>query len=174
MNAPGLSPQAATGLADTVVKRRLENVPGVGAVNLVGESKREVQVTVDRSKLEAYHVSLAEVVQAVRKENVDAPAGSADRGSTEALVRLFARGRGAVDVAGLPVKRANNTTVFVRDVAEVVDGVEEPRNLGLLDERPTLALDVQKQSGANTVAVADGVRAAVEKIGRELPSGVSL
>ncbi|HYU43773.1 MAG TPA: efflux RND transporter permease subunit, partial [Vicinamibacteria bacterium] len=85
VNAPGLAPAAATDLADKVVKRRLENVPGVGAVNLVGEATREIQVVVDRARLEAYHVSLSDVVTALQQENVDAPAGSADRGSTEAL-----------------------------------------------------------------------------------------
>ena len=62
VNAPGLSPQAATTFADKVIKRRLENVRGVGSVALVGESTREIQVVVDRLKLEAYHLSLAQVV----------------------------------------------------------------------------------------------------------------
>jgi len=174
VNAPGLAPQAATELADKVIKRRLENVPGVGAVNLVGESKREIQVVVDRAKLEAYRLSLADVVNALRRENVDAPAGAADRGPTEALVRVAARGRSAADIAAIPVKQRGSAAILVSDLARVVDGVEEARNLALLDERPALALDVLKQSGANTVAVADGIKTAVEKMGRELPPGVSL
>ena len=174
VNAAGLSPTAATELADKTVKRRLETVRGVGAVNLVGEAKREIQVVVDRAKLEAYRISLAEVVSALGRENVDAPAGAADRGATEALVRVDNRGRSAGDIAGIPVKRAGGTTIYVRDVAQVIDGVKEAKNLALLDERPALALDVLKQSGANTVAVADGVRAAIEKLGQELPPGVSL
>ena len=174
VNAGGLSAQAATTLAEKVIKRRLENVPGVGAVNLVGESEREIQVVVDRAKLEAYHLSLAEVVQALRSENVDAPAGAADRGSSQALVRLAARGRSAADIAEIPVKRAGGTTIFVRDLGQVLDAIEQPRNMALLDERPALALDIQKQSGANTVAVVDGVKAAVARLGKELPPGVSL
>jgi HAE1 family hydrophobic/amphiphilic exporter-1 len=174
VKAPGLSPQAATHMADKVVKKRLEAVPGVGAVNLVGESTREIQVVVDRAKLEAYHLSLAQVVSALRNENVDFPAGSADRGSTEALVRVSARGRSASDIARIPVKRADATTIFVGDLAQVVDGVEQAKNLALLDTAPALALDVLKQSGANTVAVADGVREMVERLGQELPPGVGL
>ena len=174
VNAPGLSPQAATQIADKLVKKRLETVPGVGAVNLVGESTREIQVVVDRTRLEAYRVSLAQVVNALRSENVDFPAGSADRGATEALVRVAARGRGAAEIARIPVKRAGATTIFVSDLAQVIDGIEQPKNLAMLDEAPALALDVVKQSGANTVAVADGVSAAVAKLARELPPGVSL
>ncbi|HUL76316.1 MAG TPA: efflux RND transporter permease subunit [Vicinamibacteria bacterium] len=174
VNAGGLSPQAATDLADKIIKRRLETVAGVGAVSLVGESTREIQVVVDRARLEAYHVSLAEVVTALRRENVDLPAGAADRGATEALVRLAARGRTASEMAEIPLKRMGSTTLLVRDVAQVLDGVEEPKNLAMIDERPALALDIQKQSGANTVAVADGVLAAVGSINRDLPPGVSV
>ncbi len=174
VNAPGLSPQAATNLADKVIKRRFENVGGVGAVNLVGESTREIQVVVDRVRLEAYSLSLAQVVDALRMENIDFPAGSADRGSTEALVRVAARGKSARDIEQIPVKRAGDTTIHVGDVAQVVDGVEEPKNLAFLDEKPALALDILKQSGANTVAVADGVRAMVDKMKNDLPAGVSL
>ena len=92
VNAPGLSPQAATTLADKVVKRRLENVRGVGSVALVGESTREIQVVVDRLKLEAYHISLTEVVTALQRENVEVPAGTAERGATESLVRWLRAG----------------------------------------------------------------------------------
>src|SRR6185503_6788313 len=106
VNTGSLRPQAATELADKVIKRRLENVAGVGAVNLVGESTREIQVVVDRAKLEAYHLALADVTLALRRENVDAPAGAADRGATEALVRVAARGGSAADIAEIPVKQA--------------------------------------------------------------------
>ncbi len=174
VKASGLSPQAATEVADKVIKKRLESVAGVGAVNLVGESTREIQVVVDRAQLEAYHLSLAQVVSALRNENVDFPAGSADRGRTEALVRVSARGRSAADIARIPVKRAGTTTVFVGDLAQVVDGVEQAKNLALLDTTPALALDVLKQSGANTVAVADGVRETVAQMGKDLPPGVTL
>ncbi|HET8644984.1 MAG TPA: efflux RND transporter permease subunit, partial [Vicinamibacteria bacterium] len=174
VNAPGLAPQAATQLADKTIKKRLETVAGVGAVNLVGESTREIQVVVDRARLEAYHVSLSQVVDALRTENVDLPAGSTDRGATEALVRVAARGRSAADIARIPVKHANGTTIFVADLAQVVDGIEQPRNLAMLDTTPALALDVLKQSGANTVEVADGIAAMVKRMAGELPPGVTL
>jgi HAE1 family hydrophobic/amphiphilic exporter-1 len=174
VESPGLSPQAATQLADKTIKKRLETVAGVGAVNLVGESTREIQVVVDRARLEGYHLSLAQVVEALQKENVDLPAGSTDRGATEALVRVAARGRSAADIARIPVKRSGSMTIFVADVAQVIDGIEQPKNLAMLDTKPALALDVLKQSGANTVEVADGIAAMVAKMAAELPPGVTL
>jgi HAE1 family hydrophobic/amphiphilic exporter-1 len=174
INAPALTPRAVSDIADKLVKRRLENVPGVGAVNLVGEAKREVQVVVDRTRLEAYNLSLAQIVDALRTQNVDAPVGTADRGTTEAMVRVTARGTTAAQIAEIPVKHVGDRTLLVRDVAQVIDGVEEARSLAFVDDRPAIALDVQKQAGANTVAVADGVRAAVAKMGPEMPPGVTL
>ncbi len=174
VDAPGLSPQAATDLAEKLVKRRLETVSGVGAVNLVGDAKREIQVVVDRARLEAYRVSLLDVVGALRNENVDVPAGSADRGATEAMVRVAARARTAADVAEIPVKTRGSSVLRVRDLAQVVDGVEEPKNLAFRDTAPTLAVEVQKQSGANTVALSDNVRKAMARLEKELPAGVRL
>ena len=71
------------------------------------------------------------------------------------------RARSATDIAEIPVKRVEDHTLLVRDVAQVVDGIEEARSLAFVNDRPAIALDVQKQAGANTVGVADGVRAAI-------------
>ena len=73
-------------------------------------------------------------------------------------MRVAARGTSAAQIADIPVKRVGERTLFVRDVAQVIDGVEEARSLAFVDDQPAIALDVQKQAGANTVAVADGVR----------------
>ena len=174
VNAAGLSAQAATELADKTVKRRLETVRGVGAVNLVGEAKREIQVVVDRSKLEAYRISLAEVVVRPRarerrraggRRRPRSHRGPRARGQPRPLRRRHRPDPG----------QARGRHHHLRERRRpVIDGVKEAKNLALLDERPALALDVLKQSGANTVAVADGVRAAIEKLGTELPSGVTL
>ena len=115
-----------------------------------------------------------QVVEALRTQNVDAPVGTADRGATEAMVRVAARGASAAQIAEIPVKQVGDRTILVRDVAQVIDGVEEPTSVAFVNERPAIALDVQKQAGANTVGVADGVRAAVARMQPELPPGVSL
>ena len=175
VDAPGLSPQAATTFADKVLKKRLESVRGVGSVALVGESTREIQVVVDRLKLEAYHVSLNEVV-------TRPPARERRRAGRQRRPRRRPRPSCAwppaaaapADIGEIPVKRPDGMAVYVRDVAQVIDGIEEPRNAAFLDERPALALEIQKQSGANTVAVADGVLAEIEKLKKDLPPGIAL
>ena len=99
------------------MKRRIENVPGVGAVNLVGEAKREIQVVADRTRLESYGLSLTQVVDALRTQNVDAPVGTADRGATEAMVRVASRGTTAAEIGNIPVKQLGDRTILVRDIA---------------------------------------------------------
>ena len=115
------------------------------------------------------------MVAALRRENVDLPAGSADRGATEALVRVDRAGPQRPPTS--PPSRSSARTAPPSTCATWPrwwTGSRSARNLALLDEQPALALDVQKQSGANTVAVADGVRRAVDADGRDLPPGVSL
>lgn len=174
VDAKGMSALAASDLADKIIKRRLETVSGVGAVNLVGEAERETQVIVDRTKLDAYNLTLADVIGTLRTENIDAPAGSAKREATEALVRVGARGKSAEQIGAIPLKHLGSATLYVRDVAQVIDGATEARNLAFFNDRKALAVDVLKQSGANTVAVADDVLAAIAKLQGELPPGVTL
>ena len=117
---------------------------------------------VDRTRLESYGLSLIEVVDALRMQNVDAPVGTADRGATEAMVRVSARGTSAAQIAEIPVKRVDERTILVRDVAQVIDGVEEATRW--VRQRMTAhRARRQKQAGANTVA-SDGVREAVERM----------
>ena len=135
VNAEGMSAQAATDLADKTIKRRLETVEGVGAVNLVGEANREIGVVVDRTRLEAYRFSLSEVVNALQSENLDTPAGSADRGATESLVRVAARGRTAAQIANIPIKRVDDATIFVHDVAHQDGGAVDALDRNVADLR---------------------------------------
>ena len=179
VNAPGLSPAGGHRSSRTRRSRSAwRRSPGVGAVNLVGEATREIQVVVDRARLEAYHVSLAQVVDgAADARTWTCPPGSADRGATEALVRVAARGRIGRRHRAHPGRSARTrTTIFVRRPGpgdRRRRAAEEPGHARR--RRPALALDVLKQSGANTVAVADGVDARwSRRWARELPPGVTL
>ena len=156
VDAPGLSPQAATDFADKVVKRRLENVRGVG----LGRPRRRVEARDPGRGRPPEARGLPRLARPrwwtrCSARTSTSPAGTADRGATEALVRVAARGR---------TRRA--TSRRSRSSARAACGLRARRRAGdrrrrgaartprFLDERPALALDVQKQSGANTVAVA--------------------
>ncbi len=161
-------------LAEKTIQKRLETVPGVGQVNLIGEARREIQVFVDRDKLKAYGLTYAQVQQALMRENMDLPAGKLEQGANEPLVRVSGKFRSIEAFDQLIVSIRNGVPVYLPMIARVVDGVEERRSASLIDGRPGLSLDVIKQSGANTVEVADNIGRAVEEINKELPPHIRL
>jgi HAE1 family hydrophobic/amphiphilic exporter-1 len=168
------SMQELTTLADQVIKKRLENVPGVGSVTLVGSLKRELNVYLKPQALEAFGVGAEQVLAAVRSENQDLPAGALRSRETERVVQIEGRIRRPDELAQIIVARrgANGQPVRLAQVAEVVDGPEEVESLALHDGRRTLALEVLKSQGENTLDVVDGLKRATEALKPELPRGV--
>lgn len=161
-------------LAEKVIKRRLEVIPGVGEVRLVGLARREIQILIDPNKLKAYGLTYAQVAGAVQRENQDVPAGKLEQGSHEPLLRVAGKFRSVEAFDDLIVAVRNGRPIYLPEVAHVVDGIEERRSASLVNDRDGLSLDIVKQSGANTVEVADGVAEAVVAINRELPPHIRL
>lgn len=161
-------------IAEKIVKKRIETVPGVGQVNLVGLARREIQVLVDRGRLESLGLTYAHVASAMQRENLDVPAGKLEQGIHEPLVRVAGKFRTVSEFDKLIVAVRNGRPVYLPEVARVVDGIEERRSASMIDEREGLAMDIVKQSGANTVEVVDAVRAAIAKLNAELPAHIRL
>ncbi|MBZ5544075.1 MAG: efflux RND transporter permease subunit [Acidobacteriia bacterium] len=169
-----LDAKALTTLAEKVIKRRLENISGVGQVRLVGAARREIQILLDRDKLRAYGLTYFEVAAALRRENLDIPAGKLDQGVRESLVRVAGRAKDPRDFNGLIVTVRDGVPVTLAMLGHVEDGIEEQRSFSLLDGEPAVALQIQKQTGANTVEVADSVKTGLTKLQAEMPTGVGL
>ena len=161
-------------LAEKVIKKRLETMPGVGQVTLVGLARREIQVLVNREKLKAFGLTYAQVAAPMERENQDVPAGKLEQGQQEPLVRVTGKFRSVEAFQSLIVAVRNGRPIFLPEVARIVDGVEERRSASYIDDRRGLSLDVVKQSGANTVEVADGIERAIGQINAELPGHVRL
>ena len=162
--AGNIEPRALTQLADKVVKERVQRVAGVGGVDLVGGREREIRVLVDPGKLAGLGLTVQDVSDAIRSQNISLPAGSFDRGSQEITVKTRGEVKTAEEVADILLVGTGSGGLRIRDVAQVVDGMERARSASYLDGRPAVALVIRKQSGANTVAVADAVRKAVEDL----------
>ena len=169
-----LTPRDLTTLVDRRVKRRLENITGVGKVELVGSSKREVNVDLDPARLEALGMGVDEVIGGVRSENVNTPLGRLQRGGSELPVRVSGKPELVKQFTTMVIARRGTTPVTLGEVAEVVDGVEEPRSLALVNGVPAVALDILKQSKANTVGVAEAVKKEIERMQGDLPPGVKI
>jgi hydrophobic/amphiphilic exporter-1 (mainly G- bacteria), HAE1 family len=163
--------------ADQTLKKRLENVPGVGSVSLVGEVKREINIYLDPQAMEALGVTVDQVVQAVRTENRDLPAGALRTEQSERVVQINARMQRPEDFAQIIVaRRGAGSAVPVRlgQVARVVDGPQEIESLALYNGQRTLALTVLKAQGQNTIEVVDGLNRVLAEIRPELPEGMAL
>ena len=169
-----LSVQTLTTHADQVIRKRLENVRGVGAIALVGGLKREINIYLKPQALEAYGVGVDAVIAAVRSENQDLPAGALRGRETERTVQIIGRVQQPQDLQQIIVARRNGQPVRLGQVASVVDGPEELESLALYNGRRTLALEVQKSQGENTVEVVDGLLRMVEQLRPQLPPGMAL
>ncbi len=164
-----------TSLADETIRRRLENVRGVGEVRIAGGLEREVRVYILPSRLQAVGVSVGEVMAALQSQNLEVPAGRVERGSAERLVRVTGRITDPKQFGEVIVANRGGQPIRLKDVARVEEGNEEERSLALVDGERAVSLDILKVSGANTVEVADGVRAAIEEMRNGvLPAGTSL
>jgi hydrophobic/amphiphilic exporter-1 (mainly G- bacteria), HAE1 family len=161
-------------LAEKTLKKRFETVPGVGQVNLVGLARREIQVLADRQKLKSFGLTYASLAASLQRENLELPAGKLAQGKEEPLVRVAGKFRSVQEFQKLIVAVYKGRPIFLTDVARIVDGTEDRRSAALIDDRPSLAMDIVKQSGSNTVEVADGVRAIVEQLNSELPAHIRL
>jgi HAE1 family hydrophobic/amphiphilic exporter-1 len=160
-----------TDVADKQIKERIESINGVGQVQIVGGREREVQVWVDPDKLRAYNVTVAEVAAAVRLQNLEVPGGRVDEGTRELTVRTLGRIPDPSSFNELVVANRGSYSVKISDIGYVEDGAEEQRTAARLNGQPAVTLIVSKQSGQNTVAVADAVKERLNEITPTLPKG---
>ncbi len=163
-----------TNWADQVMRKRLENVRGVGSVSLVGGTKREINLYLDPKAMEALGVSADQVVSAIRAENQDIAVGSVRSSARDVVVQLNARIQRPEDFGKVIVARRAGMPVRVDQVARVVDGAQELENAALYNGEHTILLQVQKNQGDNTIEVVDGLRVAIKEAEAILPPGVRL
>nr|PZN72424.1 MAG: multidrug ABC transporter [Bacillota bacterium] len=156
-------------LAEDVIKPRLERLEGVASVTVSGGLEREIRVIVDPARLHAFGLSLADVARVLAYENLNLPGGQVSEGAVDLLVRTIGQYQSLEEIRDIRLG-----TVRLGDVAEVVDTFADPETKVWLDDRPAVSLDVQKQSGGNSVAVADAVKAELAKIANELPGEVEV
>ncbi|MGE5313685.1 MAG: efflux RND transporter permease subunit [Acidobacteriota bacterium] len=157
-----------------VIKKRLENVPGVGKVDLVGGAEREIQVVVDQARLQSYGLSITDVNQAVAAANLEVPAGNLIQGPRQLLLRTMGKYQSVDDFKRVVVASPGGKIVRLSDVAEVKDGVKERVSLTRVNGERAVGLNIQKQSGGNTVRVADALKKQIEKTQSELPSDLKI
>jgi HAE1 family hydrophobic/amphiphilic exporter-1 len=174
VRSPERSARELTTLTDQVVKRRLENVRGVGRITLVGGVKREIQIYLKPAEMESLKVGVDQVLTALRGDNQELPAGTLVSRDREQVVQIRARLKAPADFERIVVARRGGQPVYLSQVARVVDGEEEQDNAAFVDGQRAIALDIVKATNENTIAVADGVRRTMAELARQLPADVQL
>src|SRR5580693_3776809 len=162
-----------TMIADKLIKQKLENAKGVGQVKIVGGARREIHILTDPDKLRAYNLTITDVFNAMRAQNLELPGGSLQAGTRELTVRTTGRVTDAAQFSQLAIVNRNGYTVKVSDIGSAEDSYEEPQTSARLDGRPAVTLVVSKQSGANSVATSDDVKERLAAIVPTLPKDVS-
>jgi HAE1 family hydrophobic/amphiphilic exporter-1 len=171
---PPLSAVELTNWADQVLKKRLENVRGVGSVTLVGGTKREINLYLNPQAMESLGISADQVVNAVKTETQDLPVGSLRSLQQDRVIQIQGRMLRPEDFGQIIVARKNTSAIRLNQVATVNDGAQEVESLALYNGQRTLLMTVQKAQDENTIDVIDGLTKTVAEMKAQLPPGLRL
>jgi len=174
-----MSRRELTEIADKQVRRALQTVDGVGSVDLNGGQERQIRVLLDAQKLTSHNFTVLDVRNALQKENIEAPGGRMITGPQELGLRTLGRVTSAEQFSDVVIGTQGGIPVRMRDVAQVEDGAQELRTWSALftgnsPGQDVVSIQILRQSGVNTVKVADAVRAKVAELRQQLPPGVQL
>src|SRR5512136_392716 len=166
------STRDVTMIADKLIKQRLENLAGVGQVQIQGGADREIHIIVNPERLRAYNLTVTDVFAALQSQNMEMPGGSLKSGATDFTIRTSGKIKDPADFNNVAVANRNGYTVKVSDIGHAQDTTEEPTSAVRLDGEPAVQLAVFKQSGTNTVEVTEGVKERLAQIQESLPKDV--
>ncbi|MFV0442726.1 MAG: efflux RND transporter permease subunit [Planctomycetaceae bacterium] len=161
-------------LADRSVKNVIESANGVGEVTISGAADRAVRVDVDADRLAAYGLSILQVRDALIRQNAEVPGGLVDERIRERSLRTLGRVPHAREFEDLVVETVNGTPIRISDLGTAIDGTKEVRTLARLNGVPAVVLQVQRQSGENTVAVIEAVKSRLDRSRELLPDDVQV
>ena len=159
-------------ILDDKLATPLARVSGVGTVSVAGAPQREIQVYCDPNKLEAYGLTVAGISSIIASENRNVPSGSIDIGSNSYSLRVEKEFTNAAEMLDIVVGHINGKTIYLRDVARVVDGVEERYQEAVINGVQGAQIIIQKQADANAVNVIRGVKKEMKNIEKNLPSDI--
>jgi HAE1 family hydrophobic/amphiphilic exporter-1 len=163
-----------TELADKTVRPQFERIGGVGQVQIVGGLERAINVWVDADRLEAYQIPITAVQAALARQNADIPGGNVTTNNEELTLRTMGRVTDPRAFNDLVIANLGGSAVRLRDVGRVEDSTKEQRSLARLNGVPTVTLQIQRQSGANTIEVIEGIKKAMARVEGQLPSDVKM
>lgn len=163
-----------TEIADKQIKRTLQTVDGVAAIDIVGGRDREIQILLDAEKLNSHRITVNQVARALQNENIEAPGGRLYQGTEELAVRTMGRFDVVREFSDLIVSSTSSAPIKVSDLGHVEDIFAEPRSFARLDGKPAVTLQIRRQAGTNTVKVVDALREKLDKLRPTLPNDLTI
>jgi multidrug efflux pump len=174
MNSELYTPLEMTQLAEKRIKNRLQTVRGVSGVVIGGEQRYSMRLWLDAEKLAAHQLTVLDVERALRQQNIELPSGRVENLQREMTIQTRGEMKTPDEFNDLILRAEGATLVRLRDVGEARAGVENERTIARNNGRPCIFLGIVKQSKANTVEVARGIKAEIERVMPTLPSGIEM
>lgn len=166
-----LPPVQATQLAENSIAPRLEQAAGVARIRVRGGTRREIQVDLDRQKIESLDMTVKEVLDALGRDNINQPAGDLDEGHLRMLVRSRGEFTSLDQISDTVIRQREGAVVRIRDIGQVIDGEEERTEETRINGQNGLLIYVYMQSGANTIDVSEAIRKKIDEINESTPDG---
>jgi multidrug efflux pump len=156
------------------LKEKLQTIPGIGEIQMMGAQDRNVRVWVDATKLDEKGLTVKDVIAALQREHVELPAGRLETYGREMNVRVLGEALDLDTLRRIVVREVSGSPVYISYVALVEDGFEDIRRIARIDGLQGQGVGLKKQRGANAVAVAKKARQAIEEFQKTLPEGMAL
>src|SRR6476661_2445853 len=163
-----------TEYADKTLRRQLESVNGVGQVLVVGGRQRQVNITLDPARLQAYNLTVTDVSRALQAQNAEIPGGRVEAGSTQMTLRTRGRVQSVQEFNDIVITEREGHPILLRDVGAVEDGMADADTRANVNGKSTVLLSIRRQSGTNTVAMVDAVRERLADIKEITPPGYNV
>ncbi len=156
------------------LKEKLQTIPGVGEITLMGVVDRNVRVWLDATKLDEKGLTVQDVIAALQREHVELPAGRLETSGREVNVRVLGEAIDIETLSHIVVREVNGAPIYIGDVSLVEDGFDDIRRFARVNGVPAQGIGVKKQRGSNAVAVAKSVRTALDSFQKTLPEGMTV
>lgn len=161
-------------LVEKKIQPAIERAEGVASADIIGGLEREIQINLDRKKMDALGLSIQNVIGAVANENLNLPAGTIKETQKEYLLRSLGEFRSVDEIGNIVLVSRSGIPIYLRDIAEVKDSFKERQSLSRINGKPGVMLMVRKRSGANTVSAVNKVKKELSNLKKILPEGIGI
>jgi hydrophobe/amphiphile efflux-1 (HAE1) family protein len=169
-----MSIREMTTLVDDSLKKKFAAINGVGDVTVEGALTREIHINLDKDKVASYGLAVSDILTSVQNENMETPGGKLTSGNREVSLRTMGNITSVPGFFNIPIAKKDGVQLYLWNVAEVADGTKEVDSIAKYNGKPAVVLQINKQSGANTVEVAKAAKTLLAELKKTMPAGAQL